>query len=264
MRCIFCKTLSDECVSVEHIVPESLGNKEHVLPKGWVCDSCNNYFAREVEGPFLESLYGRTSRFGMAVANKRNRIPSVTGFHAQSKTKVDLLYSRKDNGLLIGCANGHDESAWVTSIKSMKPGERGTLYMLTPDTPDISRTTSRFIGKIALEVLAYSGIDVPGWNCEIVDKAELDELRGYVRTGQPKSLWPVHMRRIYPAEFLFAEDGQDSHQVLHEWKILRIPDSEYYVIVAIFGIEYTINLGGPELDGYHKWMRENDSRSPLY
>ncbi len=36
MRCIFCKTDSDSSRSVEHIIPESLGNTDYVLPPGCV------------------------------------------------------------------------------------------------------------------------------------------------------------------------------------------------------------------------------------
>ena len=53
MRCLFCKKDSDETKSIEHIVPESLGNKSFVLPLGYVCDKCNNYFALRVEKPFM-------------------------------------------------------------------------------------------------------------------------------------------------------------------------------------------------------------------
>ena len=35
MRCLFCKKDSDETKSIEHIVPESLGNKSFVLPLGY-------------------------------------------------------------------------------------------------------------------------------------------------------------------------------------------------------------------------------------
>ena len=38
--------------SKEHIVPQSLGGTEHILPPGVVCDKCNNYFSRAVEKPF--------------------------------------------------------------------------------------------------------------------------------------------------------------------------------------------------------------------
>lgn len=76
MRCIFCKQDSSASKSVEHIVPESLGNTEHVLPIGSVCDGCNQYFARKVERPLLESPMLRLLRKSMAVPNKRGRIPA--------------------------------------------------------------------------------------------------------------------------------------------------------------------------------------------
>ncbi|MDD2177752.1 HNH endonuclease [Acidovorax sp. D2M1] len=75
MRCIFCKQDSSTSTSVEHIIPESLGNTEHMLPVGAVCDACNNYFARKVERPVLESPVFRQLRAGMVVPNKKGRIP---------------------------------------------------------------------------------------------------------------------------------------------------------------------------------------------
>lgn len=56
MHCVYCNCLltNDNTKSVEHIIPESLGNKEYVLAGGLICDKCNNYFAREIEKPFLE------------------------------------------------------------------------------------------------------------------------------------------------------------------------------------------------------------------
>ncbi|MBO5921575.1 MAG: hypothetical protein J6Q48_04230, partial [Bacteroidaceae bacterium] len=47
MKCIFCKQESTNAKSVEHIIPETLGNKTFVLPLGMVCDQCNNYFSRK-------------------------------------------------------------------------------------------------------------------------------------------------------------------------------------------------------------------------
>ena len=76
MRCIFCKRDSSKSVSVEHIIPESLGNIDHVLPVGAVCDGCNQYFARKVERPLLESPMFRLLRANMEIPNKRGRIPT--------------------------------------------------------------------------------------------------------------------------------------------------------------------------------------------
>lgn len=78
MRCIFCKTDSSHSVSVEHIIPESMGNADHVLPRRAVCDGCNGYFARKIEGPLLGAPVFRQLRFGMQIANERGRIPTWT------------------------------------------------------------------------------------------------------------------------------------------------------------------------------------------
>ena len=51
----FCNKDSSTSRSVEHIIPESFGNTDHVLPVGVVCDACNQYFARKVERQILES-----------------------------------------------------------------------------------------------------------------------------------------------------------------------------------------------------------------
>jgi hypothetical protein len=259
MRCIFCKNASDNSVSVEHIIPESLGNVAHIWPKGWVCDSCNNYIAREVEKPFLDSPYGKTIRFEMAVANKRGRIPTIKGLHPQSRTVLDVTYSPSDNALIFDSPHPKEKERCFQSIEQMKGG---TLYLPTASMPTNDIATARFIGKIALEILAYRCLNVASTNEEIVNQKELDELRRYVRQGQPKIEWPVHIRKIYPADFQFPSLRHGPHQVLHECMILAVK-SEYYAVIAIFGIEYTINLGGPELDGFHRWLETNGSRSPL-
>ena len=77
MRCLFCKKNSDDSKSVEHIVPESLGNVSYVLPKGVVCDKCNNYFSRKVEKPFLDLPAVQSLRFHQVIPSKRDNVPSI-------------------------------------------------------------------------------------------------------------------------------------------------------------------------------------------
>ncbi len=239
---------------------------EHVLPQGWVCDDCNNYLSREVEAPFLNSCYGRHSRFEMRVPSKRGKVPPATGLHAQSLSRVDL-YVDKEGSFGICAAPEENEKHFVESILK---NTHGTLYVPAATLPQQNYETARFIAKVALEVLAYRGMDLPGWNKEVADKTELNELRTYVRRGQPGFIWPVHIRRIYPPEFLFADEIFPPHEVLHEWDILSIPDTttpkvaEYYAVIAIFGVEFAINLGGPELDGFHQWLKDNNNASFLY
>lgn len=221
MRCIFCKSSTSGCRSKEHIIPESLGNAEHVLPPGWVCDDCNNYLSREVEAPFLNSCYGRQSRFEMRVPSKRGNVPPATGLHAQSRSKIDL-YVDKEGSFGICASPGENEKRFVESFLK---NTHGTLYIPAATLPPQNYETARFIGKIALEVLTKRGMHLPGWNEEMVDKRELDELRSYVRRGKPGFIWPVHIRRIYPSDFLFTDESFPPHNVLHEWDILVIHDN---------------------------------------
>ncbi len=259
MRCIFCKENSDHSASVEHIVPESLGNKEHVLPPGWVCDGCNNYLAREVEKPFLASQYGEYSRFQMGIVNKRGRIPSAKGWHPRSGVAVKLSPS-ESGGLDVFPQAERDGARWVESILTHR---HGTLVVPASESPESDAVTSRFIGKIAIEVLAQRCISLPGWNDEVVGNPGLDGLRRHVRRGAQEFGWPVHIRRIYPAEFLFTDEAGNSYELLHEWDIMQTGNGEYLVVVAILGLEYAINLGSPEVEGYRQWLAHNGNRSPL-
>lgn len=212
MRCIFCKCPTGDEASVEHIIPESMGNTDHVLPLGSVCYTCNQYFARKVERPLLETSLFRQLRAGMRVPSKRGRIP-------------------------IGNASEGVE------------------------LPN-KRLMARFLGKVGLEVLAFKTQHVPGWNAEIVDKAELDELREYVRRNQGED-WPFWARTMHPVNAVF-HDGNEFYELLHEFDILLTARSEAYSVVSLFGVELVINLGGRTIEGYEDWLEANEYKSPLY
>lgn len=212
MHCIFCKRDSSTSISIEHIVPESLGNLTHVLPAGVVCDVCNQYFARKIERPLLESPVFRLLRADMSVPNKRGRVP-----------------------------------AWEPKEGIGRPSYR---------------TMGRFLAKVGLEVLALRTLGVPGWNEELVEHQTLNELRRFVRYNEGGD-WPFNYRTLYPVNAIF-EDGTTHFQLLHEFDLLMTRSSEIYLVISLFGVEMTINLGGREIDGYMQWLMDNGGASPLY
>jgi hypothetical protein len=53
-------------------------------------------------------------------------------------------------------------------------------------------------------------------------------------------------------------------QVVHEFDFLVTRLNEIYFVLAIFGEEFTINIGGADIEGYKLWLRENNDASPLY
>lgn len=254
MRCIFCKEPSDSCRSKEHIIPEALGNTEHLLPEGIVCDNCNSYFGRKIEGPLLGSIYFAHLRSRQRIMNKRNIVPPQRGWFPSARIVVKLQ-PEKDGSTSVQAACESDEAAFVKELLS---DESGSFYIPISGQID-KRLITRFLGKVGLEVLAQCLLQVDGWNEELVEKRELDELRRYVRRNEGTD-WPVYERRIYAENHLF--DG--CYQTLHEYTLLMTPRQEIYSVVCIFGMEYTINLGGRELDGYEAWLKCNDFKSPLY
>ena len=168
---------------------------------------------------------------------------------------------RSEDGWSVGVAPGQDESRWIRSIRT---AQQGSLYVpMPPDLPEANTETARFIGKVALEALAAQCGDVDGWNAELVNHPTLDALRDYVRLGIPTNLWPVAIRRIYDREHRFNDLRAQDFEILHEWMILSTAAGEYYCVIAIFGVEFVINLGGPELDGWNAWLAANGGRSPL-
>ncbi len=94
MRCIFCKDDSTNSKSLEHIIPESLGNATLILKPGVVCDKCNNYFAREVDKPFLEHNSIRNLRFEEGILSKKGRIPMLQGIISDNNGMMPITVSR--------------------------------------------------------------------------------------------------------------------------------------------------------------------------
>lgn len=121
--CIYCGKRSEPFRSVEHVVPESLGNHELVLPRGVVCDPCNNGVLSQVDEALVTfeplamlraargvpSKSGRVKAFsvpGLAVRQGTVRFTDVDGADpAQLPGTVERdLTQRMDERLAAGLA----------------------------------------------------------------------------------------------------------------------------------------------------------------
>ena len=261
MRCIFCKANSDGSISVEHIIPESLGNTSHVLPLGMVCDTCNNYFSRKVEGPVLNSIYFRALRSEEFILSKQGRPAQLPALLAPGLNPLNLAFCPPDetNTLSIVLPNVKD---WDLFAAHQKNNKKGTLIIPKCEDEPPPGIMDRFLAKVAVEALA---LRLNQKNIEtMIDDEQLDLIRYFARYRKGPANWPYFQRIIYPRDKVhLTEDGLTS-QVLHEFDFLFTEENELYFVLAIFGIEYTINMAGPELDGYYKWLKNNSDRSPLY
>lgn len=257
MRCIFCKGDSTASRSVEHIIPEALGNKEHKLPRGVVCDTCNNYFARKVEGPLLQTPYFRNARSRQWITNKRGLVPGMSGLVPVIGQPAEVWLD--GSKLSLAGRNEHEDRKLTEGILS---GRVSSVWLATKHTLDNS-LMARFLAKVALEVLAQRLIDIEGWERPLIDDPQLDPLRRFARIGDEPRSWLFNHRRIYGEDDRQME-ATGGHQVLHEYTLLYTDACELYAVVCIFGEEFAINFAGPEIEGYGKWLRKNEQRSPLY
>lgn len=256
MRCLFCKRASDASKSKEHILPESLGNSLHTLPPRIVCDSCNNYFSREVEKPFLESEAIRSLRFAEALPSKRGRIPQLDAILTPIGSPAIVTRHNREP-LVTDVLVPADALPKIAEIRT------GELIFAAPPGFPIGTIMSRFLAKCALEAMVWRLLSVPGGAEYLIDEKQLDPIRDHARKGYTP-IWPYHVRSLYPSNKPWVEKSGRVVQVMHEFDVLATDWGEWFFVMAIFGREFAINYGGPEIDGYERWLRENGNASPLY
>ncbi|CAI8851489.1 hypothetical protein [Kosakonia quasisacchari] len=43
---------------------------------------------------------------------------------------------------------------------------------------------------------------------------------------------------------------------MHEYDFLCTEEGEIYFVMALYGVEMTINIGGPDIEGYVNWLEK--------
>jgi hypothetical protein len=125
------------------------------------------------------------------------------------------------------------------------------------------KNISRFLAKIALEALAQKLMDSKGGVEYIVSETQFDVIRSHARQGVPKD-WPYSSRRIYSADDEKVSPNGEVGQLVHEYDFLSTDLGEMYFVLVLYGVEMTINLAGPSIEGYEDWLEQNGGVSPLY
>ena len=267
MHCIFCKRDSTASHSVEHIIPESLANEEHILPPGVVCDACNNYFASSIEQVVLESGAFKTARFQMLIPNKRKRMPTVEGMLLPLQPGMTLQQARRFHSADVSRDTDGNYMLFPSdaAVEAVANGHITRIIIPSAGPKPDSTLFARFLGKIAVEAMAARLLkNAPYMLDDFAHDDQVDHLRNYARYGKQGLAWPYSERRIYPADFSFPTSNEGSYEVLHEFDFLYTDQGEMYFVLAIMGTEYAINMAGPDYEGYTQWLAEHNGASPLY
>lgn len=253
--CLFCKCEAAGSKSVEHVLPESLGNTTLTLPPGVVCDECNNYFARKVEKPIMELADINALRFHQRIPNKRRKIPRLDGtVGPDAPATVQPLIS----GPFVAKVEVSPEALGLI----FHDGANVINLPGSEDTWD-EVLTSRFLAKVALEAMATRFVPHEEGLRYLATEPQFDPIREYARRGG-RHPWPYNSRRIYDANKRWVLASGEAVQRVWEFEILHTERGEYYFVLALFGLELTINYAGPFIAGYLEWLDRHGGASPLY
>lgn len=172
--------------SEEHIIPFSIGNEKIVIPKGIICDRCNNYFAREIEKPFLNNKTINQMRSYHRIPNRKNKIP------APPVTKVNIngeyarmVFNNKKNYAIINSDDLSKET--ISEFFSNPPSFLS--FDVNIDALKDKYYVSRLLIKIFTEINLYYSIELMKLkenNWFLAFDKKMEELYNYVRFGDRK------------------------------------------------------------------------------
>lgn len=270
MICIFCHKDSSLSKSVEHIIPESLGNKYYYLTKGYVCDECNHYFAIKIEKSLLSQPYFVSLRHRNEILTKKGKLVKQQMFFPEASKYTEVTMQTTNKGIV--CSFDNEEL-----YKTIK--EKGIHTMIGPYIPEPeypNNIVSRFLAKCAYEYFLYNMGEDKYDICvtEFLGKESdiLRELREYARYGKGM-YWQYNQRRIYSEGDLFNNKSEDiNYEILHEMIFCTkeynkhsngMIEAEIYYVLVISGIEYAICISDPDISEYRNWLDLNVGHSPL-
>jgi hypothetical protein len=264
-RCLFCKAPSVGSRSVEHILPESLGNRNRTLSPGTVCDPCNNYFARKVEAPILEHDSFRNLRARWQIPNKQGDLPRWRGELIGANIPIGLRLG-PDGRPEVNLERAADRDQANAFVAAAVEDGFGPVFAFQETFKPPKREMSRFLAKIAFEALAQRQF----WGGQtdidhLIDEPHWDMIRNWARRGTCVSgQWPFSERVIAPElTYMHLPESDTWVQAGFSYDIFGTKQGEHYFALVFHGYEWVINLGGPAIKGYEEWLVDNDNISPL-
>jgi len=148
--CLYCLRHDGGFRSVEHIVPESLGNTEKILPAGVVCDRCNHGALAHLDSVLVAFAPIAFMRLVHGIPTKRQTMPKVKFGNLEVQRDGDTIRidERGKGAVNVGAedALGRRFSVKVLGHKRL--------------TPDYLRELSRSLYKILLGLVCLDHGDL--------------------------------------------------------------------------------------------------------
>ena len=218
--------------SVEHIVPESLGNDGIIIPSGFICDQCNNYFATHIEKEFLNIESIKTLRSIHRVTSKKRKIPEMDALFAGEQTKIE--FDAKTGNVFIGLS-----SETIQHIFNKGFPKLFITRGINIDELKNNYVVSRFLIKIFTETNLYYALQInPSDKQQFFWDSKLRELLNYVRRGdRNKKVYSYTVKQTKDPNPLINDDFVFSIEITH--------DESYALtgmIFKLYELEFNLSL----------------------
>lgn len=239
MTCIFCKKPVDN-VSVEHILPESLGGKQWVcLPPGVVCSGCNQYFGSKVEAAALDSFPFLPLRLILGIPTKKGK-PAVMDSHLGQL-----------RGSLIAGSVGLDPGSREIE-HSILQGDITQIRILAELTEPLA--VMRLLLKMGLETLALH-------SQEFTLTKVFDRAREFARAPKRGSKWWFLMHTNHEKLFGKMQSGVTKQEWAEEVSLetKNIEGAQTFVL-RFLGITVIAPLSETELASSMRTLSEPEYR----
>ncbi len=199
----------------------------------------------------------RNVRGWYQVPNKKGKMPSVLGCIAGTEIQVNMKLDKNEK-LQIRAEKASEQAIVDEYLKDMQTTGEFPPFIFPVDIDPPQQEMSRFLAMFALEALALR-FSYAGDQDLIIDEPSFDLIRNYARYGKGVKEWPFHRQVLFPMDTLMR------HPETGEWvqvgfghDIIITPTPETYVSFNLYGVQFTINVGGPSIHGYEMWLKDND------
>jgi len=164
MNCILCNN-TETLPSIEHIIPESMGNKKYFLPKGHICENCNNLFSK-FEKEVLSNTAIGFERTRFATPTKKGKLP----FAQVGKVKMEGT----DTENIINLSGMEKKN-----VQNLDP-ETGTFQVILPGFQGNEMPVAKFLLKVGYLSLfkskkkIFNGYDFSELKDYLLNKSNID------------------------------------------------------------------------------------------
>lgn len=242
--CIVCNNLND-AKSIEHIVPESFGNKDYVMEKGKICDECNERFSKFEEKALSNSIF-TMERARLGVKTKKGK--NVKGKIDDLTITGDLKFRKQ-----FVKVQGLNTDNFINFNPDTKIGE---LIVKSFDKSEVA--TSRFLLMLGIESLYTS-------QRKNFDKYNFQELKDYL-TNKSNKDWGFITAKTEQGKFKSVPRFYEKYILKKnniELRFLEKSNNELLFKFRFGGVSMIVNLLDRGLDWVSDY-KDNEKHSYIY